>query len=987
MFRNINGPWGQDGNYLVRQNDRFGKSVSIDATGTIACIGGDWFNNNAGSTWVYKWNNGVWAYTNVVLFGSGAVGPARQGEFVKMTNNAKYLFVGGPADNSSKGAIWHFADTSCTPRLIQQADTLVCKSSNITLSIDPSVYNSSACTNAQLNTGVRNGLVGYWPFCGNANDESGNANNGTVFGATLTSDRFGRPNSAYSFNGQNANYIKSPGSTLFTSNNMTLSYWVNITTYNELSEIICLGNSSGTYWGASASNRIVALNYGSGCGTGMTTYPTYTFTPNSWFNVTIVADRINRINKIYINGQFIGNNPSGTLSGCSTADLYFGVDIFGLPEYFTGKLDDICIWNRALTTAEIQQISNNNLQNISVLWSTGSSANSINVSPQQTTTYYVTVNIGGATYTDSIRVQVSTVDTSVVNLDPTSICLTGGQVRLQAGLASSYLWLRENMPIPGATNQLYTALQTGSYRVVMSNSLGCIDTSRAILVTVNPQPIPSFTVNRSSQCKNGNSFIFTNNSTISSGTLSYAWSFGDGNTSTALSPTYSYTAAGTYAVKLVVTSNNGCRDSITQTVSVLPSPMPGFTVNNLTQCLSGNSFVFTNTSTITPGTLSYSWNFGNGTTSTATNPTFSYAAAGTYTVTLIATSNSGCIDSIRQNVVVNSNASGSISTPTSTIICEGGSVTLSANGGTTYQWALNGANIPGATNPTYSASLPGVYSVQINNASGCSGTSSNTITLSLVRRPTADFTSTGSCASFPVTFTNQSTVSNSGIVTYSWTFGNGSTSTNVNPTAVYSSPGNYNVTLIVTPQACPALSSSITKPITVINATPNQRYTSLNAVVNRNLQLQARTFTGAIYQWIPPTGLNNATIVNPIFNSNRQQEYLIKIATPDGCVVTDTLLVRIFDGRGIYLPKGFTPNGDGNNDKLTPRLVGISRLIFFKVYDRWGQLMYQTSIAGEGWDGTFKGVKQPIETYTWVAEGVDIDGNTIRETGNSMLLR
>jgi gliding motility-associated-like protein len=191
----------------------------------------------------------------------------------------------------------------------------------------------------------------------------------------------------------------------------------------------------------------------------------------------------------------------------------------------------------------------------------------------------------------------------------------------------------------------------------------------------------------------------------------------------------------------------------------------------------------------------------------------------------------------------------------------------------------------------------------------------------------------------------------------------------------------------VTPQACPALSSSITKPISVINATPNQRYPSVNAIVNRNLQLQARTLTGASYQWIPPSGLNNATIVNPIFNSNRQQEYLIKISTPDGCVVTDTLLVRIFDGRGIYLPKGFTPNGDGNNDKLTPRLVGISRLIFFKVYDRWGQLMYQTSIAGEGWDGTFKGVKQPIETYTWVAEGIDIDGNTIRETGNSMLLR
>jgi gliding motility-associated-like protein len=781
------------------------------------------------------------------------------------------------------------------------------------LSIDSLFPGRSVCNATQLPIPAQNGLIGYWPFCGNANDASINSNNGLASGPILTTDRFNIPNSAYYFDGIN-DRIEIPHNSNYSSGRLSLSLWFKADSYTAALGYgpHLVSKREATGWGTGFQTNIGIWLNQYACwadwGPGGTTndHIIYNSTSpiglslNNWFNFVYTHD-VDTV-KLYLNGILVKTGISPGLLLPNSIPVWIGArpKAGSNSSWYTGKIDDVYLWNRVLSATEVSALYS---RAPLVSWSTGATTNTIVVSPIQTTTYYVTVTDGITTCTDSVKVSISAVDTSIIPLDPTSICPTGGSVRLQAGVGSSYQWLKDNIVVPGANARVYTATQIGSYRVVITNTIGCVDTSRSIQVIAYPQPIP------------------------------------------------------------------------------------GFTVNNLTQCLSGNSFVFTNTSTITPGTLSYSWNFGNGTTSTATNPTVSYAAAGTYTVTLIATSNSGCIDSVRQNVAVNSNASGSISTPTSTIICEGGSVTLSANGGTTYQWALNGANIPGATNPTYSASLPGVYSVQINNASGCSGTSSNTITLSLVRRPTADFTSTGSCASFPVTFTNQSTVSNSGIVTYSWTFGNGSSSTNVNPTAVYSSPGNYNITLVVTPQACPALSSSITKPITVISATANQRYTSLNAVVNRNLQLQARTFTGASYQWIPPSGLNNATIVNPIFNSNRQQEYLIKISTPDGCVITDTLLVRIFDGRGIYLPKGFTPNGDGNNDKLTPRLVGISRLLFFKVYDRWGQLMYQTGIAGEGWDGTFKGVKQPIETYTWVAEGIDIDANTIRETGNSMLLR
>jgi PKD repeat protein len=135
--------------------------------------------------------------------------------------------------------------------------------------------------------------------------------------------------------------------------------------------------------------------------------------------------------------------------------------------------------------------------------------------------------------------------------------------------------------------------------------------------------------------------------------MTYQWTFGDNTSSTDQNPTKVYTTAGTFNVKLVVTSNNGCKDSVTQTITVNPKPTPAFTVNSSSQCLSGNSFTFTNTSTIGSGTMTYQWNFGDNNTSTATSPTHSYAATGTYTVKLVVTSNNGCRDSISQNVTVN----------------------------------------------------------------------------------------------------------------------------------------------------------------------------------------------------------------------------------------------------------------------------------------------------------------------------------------------
>jgi len=141
------------------------------------------------------------------------------------------------------------------------------------------------------------------------------------------------------------------------------------------------------------------------------------------------------------------------------------------------------------------------------------------------------------------------------------------------------------------------------------------------------------------------------------------------------------------------------------------------------------------------------------------------------------------------------------------------------------------------------------------------------------------------------------------------------------------------------------------------------------------------------FSWSPATGLNNAQSWNPTAILQNDVTYIVTLTTPQGCQAKDSVSVIVFKGSAVYVPTGFTPNGDGRNDLLRGLYVGIKKVHYFRIYNRWGEQIFSTSSLSEGWDGTIRGVKQQTGTYVWMLKAEDLAGKIYEMKGISTLIR
>jgi gliding motility-associated-like protein len=195
--------------------------------------------------------------------------------------------------------------------------------------------------------------------------------------------------------------------------------------------------------------------------------------------------------------------------------------------------------------------------------------------------------------------------------------------------------------------------------------------------------------------------------------------------------------------------------------------------------------------------------------------------------------------------------------------------------------------------------------------------------------------------------------------------------------------GSYYAT-VVSAEGC--IINTQSQSIFIDRAKPGITYPVEYAITNLPYRLNSRTF-GSSVLWTPGNSLDNPSSVSPVFKGVTEQLYAVEIRTNSGCITIDTQLVKVIKGVEIYVPTAFSPNGDGRNEILRPTLMGVKELQFFRIYNRWGQLMFETKTKWDGWDGKLNGKPQTTGVVVWEAQALGADGNVYTEKGTSVLIR
>lgn len=528
----------------------------------------------------------------------------------------------------------------------------------------------------------------------------------------------------------------------------------------------------------------------------------------------------------------------------------------------------------------------------------------------------------------------------------------------------------------------YAVDGTYTVKLYVDSASNCGDSA---IATAYIYPLLRPAVNISGFCSNTTT-TFTNNSTTSSindALNYYRWDFGvsttDSDTSIIRSPQYKYPGPGNYTVILLLRTANGCERYDTSNIIVYDSP-PLYTTGDTLLCIRNSLSLFAESNVdgnIVNGTYAWTPAYNITGANTAT-PVVTPKRDTTYTVTF--TDGTGCVST--KNVAIDVRDTVIVRTSADSTICTGDEVTLHAvaDGDYPLTWYNidNNTSVGDGPDLTITPGLAPVTTYSIKGELGdCSG--SDTIRLRLVDPPVAY-----AGADTTICYGEQITLQASGGTDYQWS-----------PTFTLSTPQRastiakpvdttFYIVSVTDTQGCPKAVTD-TVQINVVPPVPAFAGNDTIAILNQPFQLHA---TGGItYVWSPIDGLNDPNIDTPITIINHDITYTVTVYTAEGCSGKDDIRIRFIAGPDIYIPTGFTPNGDGTNDIFRPLPVGIVELEFFRVYDRWGKLMYSTNEYMKGWDGTFNGQPAAISTYVWVVQGKNTNNETVLRKGTVTLLR
>jgi gliding motility-associated-like protein len=524
-------------------------------------------------------------------------------------------------------------------------------------------------------------------------------------------------------------------------------------------------------------------------------------------------------------------------------------------------------------------------------------------------------------------------------------------------------------------NESHHYSNDGTYQVTLitTSNNNCYDTL-ALPLVVYPMPQANFSI--MNQCI-AEEYAYNSTSTINApdNIIGWEWTYGDGNGSMQENDTHYYSSNGNYEVSLVTISDNGCRDTLVDSITVYPMPNSVFNLSNL--CLTDTVNVSDLSIINAPDNIPVrQWDFGDGSNVNTDSSTFHvYQTSGTFDVSLITISNNDCRDTLVQTVVVHPLPNVNFTTSNACIneqpITFTNNSTIVSGSNVGYSWSFGDTQNSMSTqeNPSFHYPSHGIYDVQLIVTSDLNCQDSLTQTVQVYHKPTAYFLqdTTEGCAPLCVTFNSISNDS-LGIADWNWQFENSlGEGSSKYVGYCYEGAGTYDVTLIVqNTEGCydtivkPALITTYPFPTADFELTPSTTTVQEPNITFTNLSVDAVSWV-----WDFADGTLDSIHYDPAHDYQDTGVYNISLTVYNdiGCPNTVYHQLIVLPIENIFVPSAFSPNGDGENDELFVR--GYAQAMYFTVYDRWGKKVFETNNQNVGWDGTIHEKPAVEGVYMW----------------------
>ena len=421
--------------------------------------------------------------------------------------------------------------------------------------------------------------------------------------------------------------------------------------------------------------------------------------------------------------------------------------------------------------------------------------------------------------------------------------------------------------------------------------------------------------------------------------------------------------------------------------------IPRYSTNPVLDTCFGKAITFTDSSRYNSdyslqdlSLFKWYWNFGDGTSSTDRNPPpHDYPAPGYYELKFTATNQLGCTtDTLKRIIGLGSRPKPDFTPET---LCTNSSTQfmdqtkIDVGIPVAWHWDFGNGESADGKKPVTSFSTAGIKTVTLSVSSEFGCRADTTKTFLVTDKPAIDFNYIKDCDG-NVAYSSL-LLYNTSAKDWQWNFGDGFVS-NVNQPHHYFSGNNTYMTSLFAVSETGCISDTVKKEIVINKVYP---FAGNDTIVATGQPLQLNASGGTAYSWQPSTGLNNSMIEDPVAVLLKDQVYVVSVKNGDGCEGRDTVNIKVYNGPELYLPTAFTPDHNGLNDVFRVTAPGLKQLDYFRVYDRWGKLVFETRDARKGWDGTLNGVEQSTGVYVWIVKGTDYRDEQLFRKGTVTLIR